>query len=549
MLPKATFLKQPIAFEQDLKAMLAELSVDNHDAYREVLRMDPLPGRDKPRLTYARNFFGSLEDVARYWDNSLDQYYHRPGNEPGTDRLASREITSGNQRDRKLVPDAAKDRSTVGHETDKDGGLGQQSQTTEVYKGYRLGNGEQMNPGTRVAMVKNFLKMVTHKFMCRDHEPMPAPREKLIVRGVKIQSVQYQFCIARIPSDTKLARARFVEGPIMATHCREEIRFDQTPAIASAASLLTGAGADHRNSKTEQSSTVRETPLTPFVGQKFDLFREIGCLLILAQQRDREGRKKEAYSGSDKWWTTQKRFGGGKMAWGQLASEGYEDEDPSWSPAEKILQEQKRQKEQDLRMNGTAGMALVSATDVDAIMASNAPVLTSKPGDPLTNSPKKKKLRSLDRPPGKEEEIRDGRRLMYVPPFKKRWYQEWQKLRPNTPTWDDKIVYKHIGKGKDTEFDELYMLSSVNHHLALVKMKVHPEYLEWLESGHKVIAEEVDGFRRDVVYVERGKWFDMFDVQARKELLSALWQLFSWLNRDFIDSGSGNTSAKLEGNG
>lgn len=169
-------------------------------------------------------------------------------------------------------------------------------------------------------------------------------------------------------------------------------------------------------------------------------------------------------------------------------------------------------------------------------MATSAPIIPASPGDPITHSPRRKKLRSLDRPAGKAEEFKDGRRLMYMPPFKKKWYQEWQKLRPNAPVWDDKIVYKRIGTEGDAAFDEIYMLSSVNHHIALVKMKVHPDYLAWLESGDEVKAEVIDGSRKDVLHVQRSKWYDMFEKEARKELLVCLWRLMCWMTRKSVTS-------------
>ena len=547
LVPSDQFSERPYLFDQDLDAMLTEISYDNQDAFREILRIEPLPGRTKPKLAYARNFFGSLEDMARYWDNSMDEYYHVPANKNTSDRSSAAvtaKIIKGPQELNKGQTSTLNTTGTTDVEMTNVDAAGptmngsEPANTKEVYKGYRFGNGEQLNPGTRVALVKNLLKMVMHKFTCRDHEPIPAPREKLVFRGVKVQSVQYHFCIARIPKESKLARARMVEGPLMAAHCREEVRFKQTPSLASPETLLGGSTAEGTGRSSDTPATAKGPPSgASFVGERFDLFREIGGMLILATQRAREGKSKDSYSGSDKWWATEKRFGGGPLKWGQLASEVYEDEDPSWSLEEKKLQEEKRQREADARERGKSGKQPFDATHIgiDDLMANNAPSLPNIPGDPLLG-PRKKKLRSLERPPGKEEEVRDGRRLMYVPPFRKRWYQDWQKLKPNTPTWDDKIIYKHIGKLDTSEHDDIYMISSVNHHVALLRMKVHPEYLAWVESGKPVPeGEEDNGLRKDVLYVQRSTWYDMFDVQSRREFLTVLWRVFCWLNRNYID--------------
>lgn len=547
LVPNNQFSDRPYLFDEDLDAMLTEISVDNQDAFREVLRMEPLPGRTKPRLAYARNFFSSMEDMARYWDNSIDNYYRVPAGKD-ISRKSSAAVTAKPIRgplelSKEITSSTIANNSTDVEMTDADSTTSKMDEseptkTKEVYKGYRFGNGEQLNPGTRVAMVKNLLKMVTHKFQCRDHEPIPAPREKLVVRGVKIQSVQYHFCIARIPKDSKLARARMVEGPLMAAHCREEVCFKQNPRIVSAEALLGGSTLEGTGQNPQKPAPPKGPSSGPgFVGDRFDLLREVGCLLILAAQRAREGKSKDSYSGADKWWVTEKRFGGGPLKWGQLASEVYEDEDPSWSPEEKKLREEKRQREAEEKEKGKNGKEPINSAQIgiDDLMANNAPTLPNIPGEPLSG-PRKKKLRSLDRPPGKEEEIKDGRRVMYVPPFRRKWYQDWQKLKPNTPLWDDKIIYKHIGKRDTSEYDDIYMISSVNHHVALLKMRVHPDYLAWLEDGKAVPQEEgEDGLRRDVLYVQRSNWYDMFDVQSRREFLIALWRVMCWLNRNYID--------------
>lgn len=541
MLPQSHFQARPLPFDEDLETMLTEIATPNQDAFREILRMEPLSGRPRPRLAYARNFFGSLEDMARYWDTSADNYYHVPVDQK-LDHNTS--VTSAGKAEHAVEVDGTKDDVTM---TDFDSANKSDvkysaSSTKEVYKGYRFGSGDQLNPGTRVALVKNFLKMVTHKFTCRDHEPMPAPREKLTIRGVRVQSIQYHFCIARIPRDSKLARARLVEGPLMAVHCREETRFKQTPSLPTAESLLSETSADGASVSRPAAPTKPLNSKPPpinssFVGERFDLFREVGCMLILACQRNREGKDKIDFSGANKWWVEKPRWGNGPVNWGQIAIEAYEDEDPSWSPEEKKIQEEKRIREIEQKERGKDVKDLLTGAKmgVDELMANNAPSLQPKPGDPFSG-PRKKKLRSLDRPPGKEEELRDGRKLMYVPPFKKKWYQDWQKLRPNTPMWDDKVMYKHIGRAEDAGFDDIYMLTCVNHHIALVRMRVHPEYLDWIENGHDVTSDKVEGLRKDVLHVQRSTWYNMFRVEERSELLVTVWRLMCYLSRDIIDN-------------
>lgn len=508
LFPQRHFQERPLPFDEHLESLLREVSCPNEDAYREILQQEPLPGRSKPRLAYARNFFGSLEDMARYWDVSKDEYYRVPNDTP--------KRTNPEQNDTDVEME--------------DLDVTDATSTREVYKGYRYGNGPQTPAGTRVALVKNLVKMVTHKFQCRDHEPIPAPRERLTIRGVRIACIQYHFCIARIPGDVKLARTRMVEGPVMAVHVREELRFKAENDRSNAAK----APAHQEQTRRLGSASVDGLP---FTGERFDLFREVGCMLILACQRNREGKSKELLCGTDKWWIKQQRFGGGSARWGQLPFEVYDEDDPSWSPAERLLQEEKRAREAKSKVNDQNSVAAISPVKIttDDLLARNAPDLKPVPGGPL-GGPRKKKLRSLEKPAGKEDEMREGKKLMYTPPMKKRMHQDWQNLKANTPIWDDKIVYRRVGKSDDSEFDDVYMVSCVNHHAALLRMRVHPDYLAWLESGIRVSDDEVEaGLQRNVLYVQRSQWYDLFDVDARRELVVTLWNVMCWMNRKHIN--------------
>jgi len=342
-----------------------------------------------------------------------------------------------------------------------------------------------------------------------------------------------------------------VEGPLMGAHIREEIRFKSNSMIMSqdpANTRQTEEGATPRTAKAVDSARPGGPVSGPgFVGEKFDFFREIGCMLILAAQREREGKSKDSISGVDKWWVAKQRWGGGPTHWGQLASEVYDDEDPSLSPEERRLQEEKRQRDADEKVRQKDGRSPINFNDisVDDLMANNAPTIPGLPGDPIHGS-RRKKLRSLERPPGKDQETRDGKLLAYVPPFRKKWYQDWQKLRPNTPMWDDKIIYSHFGKDNNSEFDDIFMVTSVNHHVALLRMRVHPDYIAWIDSGKEVPNEESShGLKKNILYVQRSCWYDMFDVQARKEFLTALWGVMSWINRNHADEAElGRVTAK-----
>jgi hypothetical protein len=87
--------------------------------------------------------------------------------------------------------------------------------------------------------------------------------------------------IFRTSADRERARKDLVEGPLMGLQCRPETRF--------------------RGS---------EQPVGTGQGEALDLLREIGALLLLAQERARHG-KSPTRPGEGKWYTCIPRWGGG----------------------------------------------------------------------------------------------------------------------------------------------------------------------------------------------------------------------------------------------
>lgn len=530
LVPDGHFESRPFLYDDDLTAMLDELEFDNEDAYREILRIPPPDGRKRPRLVYSRNFYASLEDMSRYWDDSKDNYYEVEAKDPETQApQSSQQIPKtaedliAPKRDEGVTDTANQSQGSATLECEnvnKTGLLAEQpvSDTIEiptrpkmkqVYKGQRLGNGEQMSPSTRVSIVKNLLKMVIHKFNCRDFESNP--KDKLRFTTVNVPSVFYNFCVAKLPSEMKLARARMVEGPIMAVHSRAEVRFKSREGL--------------------------QSPTSDVLGEKFDLFREVGCLLLLAKQRSREGKEPALVPAEHQWWASKVRWGGGETKWGQLANEVYEDEDPSWSPEEALLQKLKRDKDEEQERQEEAA----AATDLKNLRTDDLIADTSPSGE----RPKKKKRSGEGNGTrGKSSvkiEYKDGKRVMFTQPIRRKWYQDWTKVRPNAPAWDEKVIYRKIGQRSKEDggsgWDDVHLLSAVNHHVCLMRLSVHEDYLEWLETGKTVHPDgnaSEDQRQRHVLYVSRSQWYDLFDIAQRQELLTGIWRVLCWMNRDEV---------------
>lgn len=244
-----------------------ELLIDSDDAFREAARMSPKPGRDRVRLTQTRKFWSGLERMAQYWDTSQDEYYERPVAASKPEGNQSVDDTQQQQ----LSADAG-----IRSPMDTSESPTEDTKTYErVYKGRRIGTGSEMPSDIREDTMRGLVEMVAWPFQCQASVPTTPPR--LNVQGL-LFPVRHTLISGRVPQDRQAARSGILEGPLLGVQCREETTF----------------------STEEVGSWSKEY---------CDLFREVGAMLLLAQERAREGAV-EVKPGEGKWWTTAPRFGG-----------------------------------------------------------------------------------------------------------------------------------------------------------------------------------------------------------------------------------------------
>ena len=74
------------------------------------------------------------------------------------------------------------------------------------------------------------------------------------------------------------------------------------------------------------------------------------------------------------------------------------------------------------------------------------------------------------------------------------------------------------------------MVSSLNHHISLLRLRVHPVYLQYLTDGE--LSEDLP---LDTDWcspkLQRTRWFDLFDVEDRVEAMRGIWGVLSYLMR------------------
>jgi hypothetical protein len=74
------------------------------------------------------------------------------------------------------------------------------------------------------------------------------------------------------------------------------------------------------------------------------------------------------------------------------------------------------------------------------------------------------------------------------------------------------------------------MVSSLNHHISVLRLRVHPLYLDFLTDGvlPEKITSEVDWCSPKL---QRTRWFDLFNVDDRTEAMRGIWGVMSYLMR------------------
>lgn len=246
-----------------------ELLIDSDDAFGEAARVPPKPGRDRVRLTQTRKFWSGLERMAQYWDTSRDEYYERP---VATPKPEDNETVNNTQQQQPTADIG------VSSPMDTSDSPTEETKTHErVYKGRRVGTGSEMPTDIREDTMRGLVEMAAWPFQCQVSVPSSPPR--LNVQGL-LFPVRHTLISGRVPQDRQSARSGILEGPLLAIQCREETNFSADSG---------GPGSWDK--------------------EYCDLFREVGAMLLLAQERAREGAV-EVRPGEGKWWTTVPRFGG-----------------------------------------------------------------------------------------------------------------------------------------------------------------------------------------------------------------------------------------------
>jgi len=76
------------------------------------------------------------------------------------------------------------------------------------------------------------------------------------------------------------------------------------------------------------------------------------------------------------------------------------------------------------------------------------------------------------------------------------------------------------------------MVSSLNHHISILKLRVHSRYMEYIAEG---VLPESTPSNVDPAWaspsLHRTRWYDLFNVEDRMEAMRGIWGIISYLMR------------------
>lgn len=360
----------------------------------------------------------------------------------------------------------------------------------EDYTWCRTNAGSSMPAQFRTQLLTSFLKLVTYDFSCSIMSRLEA---RLYIKGVHppakpsepepAHSHSYfsSGCnfIFRMPTDRDSARSGIVEGPIAAVSPRHTTSFPP------------GGGE-------------RE----PII----DLGREVIAALITAQHRAREGRK-EARIGKDAWWTTKPRWGGGPG--GPIGREA-----------------------EALEGSRDIGTVLVGDKDERPVAAEGSPPDRPAPeaSRPASSAAASKSRRpSSSRATGQPPDAKRPRKGLAI-------YEAYRMVRPPSFNWDPKTKYMHIGMQRGVDYDDVFVFSSLFHHMSILRVRVPDRLLQ-------VLAGAPDQKGRDWGRLEvwRTRWFDFFKPEDRVEAMKVVWGVMAYAMRKVEDETSEADKMEVDG--
>jgi hypothetical protein len=112
-------------------------------------------------------------------------------------------------------------------------------------------------------------------------------------------------------------------------------------------------------------------------------------------------------------------------------------------------------------------------------------------------------------------------------------YDNYRMVRPPPSAWDRRAKYEAIGRVNGDSCDDIFVISSLFHHVSILRVRVPMRLLEVLDG-----SPEPDPTKRSWAKVQawRSPWYDFFDVEQRIAAMQLVWAVVAYQMRKDEDS-------------
>ena len=522
-----------------------ELSIDNCAAFRSVRRMPPLhPGQPPVRLGNAYEFYRHLESFSAYWDDTSmtpplaketpkapstpsgpdDAHGAKEADEQG-EKNGDADGGDGNESGCDSVSSASSTAVTTDSESKPSSPAKDSASSVPEFRFYRISAGNQMPPEYRLNIISAFLKLVAYDFGCNVSGPRIEPRLYLNTGTISLEEAQ---ALEKQGQDEKVSSDRAAEPPAAVSKTSKTSKTSKLPSSyfssgcifvfrspttleAARAGIVEGPLAAVSARHTTTFTSPEDGPTDK--DSTIDLARELVAALLTAQHRAREGRA-EKRIGKDEWWATKSRWGGGSG--GPIGREV----DSAPNTDEVLDTAQKAEGGSSSGAGGAGGGVSGGPPRTPRFSSARGGGPTGGSGGGRSNL-----MNALDSTYNiTDVPVRSGSKK---PRKGLAIYDNYRMVRPPSSSWDKKTRYMALGKKAGADYDDIFVVSTLFHHMSIVRVRVPMRLLQALDGDEEAgVAADWAGLE-----VVRSPWYDFFKVEDRLRAMQLSWAMLAYLMR------------------
>jgi hypothetical protein len=109
-------------------------------------------------------------------------------------------------------------------------------------------------------------------------------------------------------------------------------------------------------------------------------------------------------------------------------------------------------------------------------------------------------------------------------------YDNYRMVRPPAAAWDKKTHYEAIGRRRGVNFDDIFVVSSLFHHVSFLRVRVPDRLLDIL-GGAPDDNSTPDRPSWGLLEVRRSRWYDLFQIDDRVAGMQVAWSMMAYLMR------------------